>query len=159
MSENESSLLTQAGVIGRTLQELQRVDPGAAPLAGLHEQAVGALRELQTELSRYADKVDVDPARLQQLEERLNLIHSLKRKYGATLAEVIAFGEEARRKLQASNSAMPNWRASTPRLQKLEAELRRAGEELSAKRRKVIPRLAKAVSQTTRRPRLQTKQV
>ena len=53
------------------------------------------LRELQSELSRYADKVDVDPARLAELEERLNLIHSLKRKYGATLAEVIAFGDEA----------------------------------------------------------------
>ena len=100
LGENESSLLTQSGVIGRVLAELQRVDAGAANLTALHAQAGETLRELQTELSRYADKVDVDPARLAELEERLNLIHTLKRKYGATLAEVIAFGTEAKQKLQ-----------------------------------------------------------
>ena len=92
-------MLAQAGAVGRALQELQRVDPGAAHLVELHAQAVGTLRELQAALSRYAEKVDVDPARLAELEERLDLIHSLKRKYGATLAEVIAFGEEAKQKI------------------------------------------------------------
>ena len=42
LSENENSLLTQAGAIGRTLQELQRVDSGAANLVELHSQAVSA---------------------------------------------------------------------------------------------------------------------
>src|SRR5439155_7042303 len=100
LGENESSLVSQAGIIGRALQELQRVDSTAAPLLALHEQALSGVRELQTELSRYAEKLEVDPARLQQLEERLNLIHSLKRKYGGNIAEIIAFGNEARAKLQ-----------------------------------------------------------
>ncbi len=100
LSENESSLLTQSGAIGRVLAELQRVDSGAANLVGLHAQAGETLRELQTELSRYAEKVDVDPVRLAELEERLNLLHLLKRKYGATLREVIAFGDEVKQKLQ-----------------------------------------------------------
>ena len=146
LSENETSLLTQAGIIGRTLQELQRVDTSAAPLLTLHGQAVSALHELQAELSHYADKADLDPARLQLLEERLNLIHSLKRKYGATLAEVIAFGEEARRKLQSleHRDAEVGW--LNAELQKLDADLWRAGQALSAKRRKLIPQLSKAVS-------------
>ena len=50
-------------------------------------------------LSHYTDKVDMDPDQLQQLEERLNLLHSLKRKYGATIQAMIAFGEEAAQKL------------------------------------------------------------
>ncbi|HEX7570168.1 MAG TPA: AAA family ATPase, partial [Verrucomicrobiae bacterium] len=104
LSENEASLLTQSGVIGRVLAELQRVDAAATNLVELHAQAGETLRELQTELSRYADKVDVDPARLAELEERLNLLHTLKRKYGATLAEVIAFGDEAKQKLQSLES-------------------------------------------------------
>ena len=104
LSENESSLLTQSGVIGRVLVELQRVDSGAENLVALHASAGETLRELQMELSRYADKVDVDPARLAEVEERLNLIHSLKRKYGATLAEIIAFGDEAKEKLQSLES-------------------------------------------------------
>ena len=60
--------------------------------------------------------MDVDPARLAELEERLNLIHSLKRKYGATLAEVIAFGDEAKTEIAVARiAATPNWRDSMPR--------------------------------------------
>jgi DNA repair protein RecN (Recombination protein N) len=146
LSENENSLLAQAGAIGRGLAELQRVDAGAGKLVELHAQAGETWRELQTELSRYADKVEVDPARLAELEERLNLIHSLKRKYGATLAEVIAFGEEARTKLQALESRDAELARLKAARDKLDAEISSAGKKLSAARKKVIPQLAKAVS-------------
>jgi DNA repair protein RecN (Recombination protein N) len=145
LSENENSLLTQAGAMGRTLQELQRVDAGAANLVELHAQAAGSWRELQSELSRYAEKVDVDPARLAELEERLNLIHSLKRKYGASLAEVIAFGDEAKQKLAQLESRDAELARLNAALEKLDAELSGAGKKLSAARKKVIPQLAKAV--------------
>ena len=142
---NDPSLLTQAGAVGRTLQELRRVDAGADALVELHGQAASALRELQSELSRYAEKVDVDPAQLQRLEERLDLLHSLKRKYGSTLAEVIAFGDDAKRRLAQLESRDGELTRLNAELEKLDAELLRAGKELSAKRRKIIPQLAKAV--------------
>jgi DNA repair protein RecN (Recombination protein N) len=145
LGENENSLLTQAGAIARTLQELQRTDSGAASLLELNSQAVGAWRELQSELSRYAEKVDVDPAQLQQLEERLNLIQSHKRKYGATLAEVIAFGDEAKIKLQSLESRDVELARLNSELQKLDAEMLSAGKKLSLARKKIIPQLAKAV--------------
>jgi len=138
-------LLTQAGAVGRTLQELRRVDAGADALVELHGQAASALRELQSGLSHYAEKVDVDPAQLQRLEERLDLLHSLKRKYGATLAEVIAFGDDAKRRLASLEQRDGELARLNGELQKLDAELLRAGKELSAKRRKIIPQLAKAV--------------
>ena len=97
LSENENSLLTQSGAIGRMLAgTCSAWTPARRIWSSCTRRPAATLRELQTELSRYADKVDVDPARLAELEERLNLIHSLKRKYGATLAEVIAFGDEAK---------------------------------------------------------------
>ena len=145
LSENESSLLTQSGVIGRVLAELHRVDAGAANLVELHTQAGETLRELQTELSRYADKVDVDPARLAELEERLNQLHSLKRKYGATLAEVIAFGAEAKQKLQSLESRDAELARLNAALEKLDGEILAAGKKLSTARKKMIPPLAKAV--------------
>jgi DNA repair protein RecN (Recombination protein N) len=145
LGENDNSLLTQAGAVGRALQELQRVDAGAGALVELHGQAASALRELQSELSRYAEKVDVDPAQLQLLEERLNFLHSLKRKYGATLAEVIAFGDDAKRRLAQLESRDGELARLNGELQKLDAELLRAGKDLSAKRRKIIPQLAKSV--------------
>lgn len=146
LAESESSVLTEAGIVGRTLQELQRIDPGAGGLVSLHEQATANLRELQSELSRYADRVDVDPARLAELEERLNLLQSLKRKYGPTLADVIAFGEEATRKLQLLESRDAELVRLNAALAKVDAELSRAGQQLSAKRKKVIPKLSKAAS-------------
>jgi DNA repair protein RecN (Recombination protein N) len=145
LSENENSLLTQLGVIGRVLAELQRVDSGAENLVALHAQAGETLRELQIELSRYADKVDVDPARLAEVEERLNLIHSLKRKYGSSLAEVIAFGDEAKTKLAALESRDAELARLNAVLEKLDAEILGAGKKLSAARKKIIPQLAKAV--------------
>ena len=145
LGENENSLLMQAGAIARTLQELHRTDSSAAGLLELNSQAVGAWRELQSELSRYAEKVGIDPAQLQQLEERLNLIQLLKRKYGATLAEVIAFGEEAKSKLQSLESRDVELARLNSELQKLDAEMLSAGKKLSAARKKVIPQLAKAV--------------
>jgi len=144
LSENETCLLTQAGLLGRTLQELQRLDAAAAPLLALHEQTAAGLRDLQAELSRYAGKADIDPAALPPLEERLNLLHSLKRKYGATLAEVIAFGAEARRKLQTLEQRTAELDRLNTALQQLTAELWRAGQALSAARRKVIPLLTQA---------------
>ena len=146
LGENENSVLTQAGLMGRTLQELQRIDEGASAILTSHGQAVNTFRELQTELSRYVDKVDLDPERLRQLEERLNLIQSLKRKYGADVSEVIAFGEEARQKLRQLEERDAELSRLNAELRRTEAELRRAGQELSAKRRKVIPQLMKAVS-------------
>ena len=145
LSENENSLLTQSGAIGRVLVELQRVDSGAENLVALHAQAGETLRELLTELSRYADKVDVDPARLAEVEERLNLIHSLKRKYGTTLAEVIAFGDEAKDKLQSLESRDEELARLKAALEKLDSEILSAGKKLSAARKKIIPQLAKAV--------------
>ncbi len=145
LAENENSLLAQAGLIGRTLQELQRTDASAAALLALHEQAVSLLHDLQAQLSRYTDKVEVDPARLQELEERLDLVHSLKRKYGPAIPEIIAFGEEARRKLECLEQREAELARINAQLEKLTAELWRTGQALSSRRRKVIPQLSKAV--------------
>ena len=145
LSEDEASLLTQAGLLGRTLHDLHRIDSATAPLVALHEQALGALRELQAELSRYSETTDLDPARLSELEERLNLLHSLKRKYGTTLAEVIAFGEESRAKLETLEQRDATLKRLNADLEKLDTDLWRAGQALSARRRKLIPQLSKAV--------------
>jgi DNA repair protein RecN (Recombination protein N) len=146
LSESDNSLLTQSGVVGRVLAELQRVDAGAAELTELHAQSGGMLRELQSAVSHYADKVDVDPARLAQLEERLNLLQTLKRKYGATLADVIAFGEEAKAKLSSLEARDAELARLNAELEKLDAEILGTGKKLSAARKKIIPQLAKAVS-------------
>ena len=147
LGEQDDSLLRQAGELGRTLQALQRLDPGAALLLEAHQQAAAAWGELQTALRRYADNVEVEPDRLRLLEERVNLLHALKRKYGATLAAVIAFGEEAGRSLQNLEGRDAELVRLNGALEKVRAEIQRAGRELSDQRRHAIPKLAKAAMQ------------
>jgi DNA repair protein RecN (Recombination protein N) len=146
LDEDDNSMLSQAGLLGRTLQELQRVDTSGTALLALHEQTVSNLRELRAELAHYLDKLDIDPARLQQLEERLNLLHSLKRKYGGSVAEINAFGEEAGRRLESLQQRDAELARLNCDLGKVTSELLRAGQALSVQRRKLIPQLSKAVS-------------
>ncbi len=144
LSENEGSLLSQAGELGKTLQALQKIDAGADEAMTSHDQAAEALYEVQTALRRYADGIEVDPAHLHEVEERLNLIHSLKRKYGGTLAEVIYFGDEAEKKLQSLEQRDAELARINMGLKKFAKELESVGQELTAQRKKAIPKLAKA---------------
>jgi len=145
LSDNDGALLTHAGALGRTLQELRRIDASAGALVALHEQAVALQRELQNELSRYADRIDLDPSRLAELEEILNRIQSLKRKYGPTLAEVMAFETEVRQKLRSLEGRDAERARLNGELAELEKKIVAAGQALSAKRRKAIPQLTRAV--------------
>lgn len=146
LADGDDALLDRAGAVGRSLAELARIDGSAQSLVELQEQATAALRELQRELSRYADSIELDPARLQELEQRLNLIQGLRRKYGASVEEVLAFGKEARAKLDALESRDVELARLNQELQENEKAIRQAGAELTAARKKVIPKLAKAAA-------------
>lgn len=144
LAEGDDALLDRLGAVGRSLQELARIDSSAAGIVELQEGAANSLRELQRELSRYADGVEIDPARLHELEQRLNLLQGLKRKYGNTVDEVIAFGNEAREKLAALESRDAELARLNEELRANEGAIWQAGQELTAARKKVIPKLAKA---------------
>jgi DNA repair protein RecN (Recombination protein N) len=145
LAEGDDTLTTRVGHVGRLLQDLARLDAGAAELLATHERAVEQLRELQSGLTHYVDRVDLDPGRLRELEDRLNLIQSLRRKYGGTVDAVVAFGEEARQKLQQLEGRDAELARLNADLQVAETELRRLGVALTASRRQAIPKLAKAV--------------
>jgi DNA repair protein RecN (Recombination protein N) len=145
LNDEDDSLLTRAGQLGRILLELQRIDSDTGAFPALHEQVVGCLGELQAGVSRYVDRIDLDPDRLRQLEERLNLIQSLKRKYGQTLSDVIAFGESSRERLEALEGREAEISRLDQEREQLDAELLHLGRELHARRRKLLPRLEKSV--------------
>jgi DNA repair protein RecN (Recombination protein N) len=145
LSENETSLVNQAGVLGRTLQELVRLDSAAADFVQTHEQCVSILHELRKALDDYAETVELDPARMQQLSDRLDVINSLKRKYGPSLTQVVAFGEEASQKVASIEQHDAELGRIDSELSRLEGELWQAGRALSARRRKLLPLLGQAV--------------
>lgn len=146
LAEKEESILVQAGIVGRAVQELGKLDPAAQTISEQHAQAVAGLNDLLQEVSRYCDKLEVDPVALQELEERLNLVQSLKRKYGSTIEEVLSFEEEASRKLRALEQRDEELAKLNAELVRVEAELLTTGQALSARRKKVVPQLTRAVS-------------
>jgi DNA repair protein RecN (Recombination protein N) len=144
--EQDDSLLSQAGQVARQLQELAALDPATADFLQEHQQAVEMLGEVVGSISNYLDRVEVDPARLQELEERLNLVQSLKRKYGATVSEILAFGEEARKRLAGLEHQEEELERLSREQEAIESKLRQLGQRLSRKRRAVIPKLCDDVS-------------
>jgi DNA repair protein RecN (Recombination protein N) len=146
LGEGETALVTQWGALGRLLHELKRLDAGAANLTETQEQVSETLNELQRGLSQYADKLDLDPARLAELEERLNLLQSLKRKYGPTIEAILAYGENAARELHSLEQRDAELERIHAALAEVDAGLAKTGRELSRKRAKVIPALAKGVA-------------
>jgi len=146
VSENEISLLDRSGDLGRVLADLQQVDESAAALVELHEHARANLQELQNELGAYADRVDIDPAQLHALEERVNLTQLLKRKYGGSIEAVLEFGAEAAKKLAALESRDEKLVRLNSELETLQTEIVSAGKTLTAQRKKLIPKLTQAVT-------------
>ncbi|MBL9135711.1 MAG: DNA repair protein RecN [Verrucomicrobiales bacterium] len=146
LAENDDALLARAGHLGRSLQEMERLDPASGGWSDAMARLNDAMRDLRSEISHYADRLDVDPARLAHLEERLDLLHSLRRKYGATVERILAFGEEARRQLQQLEGRDAELVRLQSELEKVETTLAIHGADLTAQRRKTIPRLTKGVS-------------
>jgi DNA repair protein RecN (Recombination protein N) len=95
LSELDNSVLNQLGETQRLLRELEKIDPSLAENSRAHAAAVIELTDIARTLDRYAEKLDLDPEQLAQLEERVTLLETLKRKYGGSVSEVIAFGEIA----------------------------------------------------------------
>ena len=147
LSEADDAIQLQLGSLGRTLQELVRLDSTASGLAENHSQAVELLSDLQIELSRYQDKVEMDPSRLAEIEERLAVVQNLKRKYGSTISQVLEFGSEAQKKLQALESRDVELIRIQQNLATLESEIQIQGQALTVARTKLLPKLGKYVAQ------------
>jgi DNA repair protein RecN (Recombination protein N) len=145
LDDEEDSLFTRCGQLGQQLRQLERVDADAANLLELHEQAASLLRDLQSELSAYLDRVDLDPAALQELERRFNTLQTLKRKYGPELADVIAFGRESAEKLASLESRDAELERLNREMARLDGELEREAAALTKARRKILKKLGDAV--------------
>ncbi|MFS8514339.1 MAG: AAA family ATPase, partial [Planifilum fulgidum] len=75
------------------LEEIRRFDESVGPVAELVQSAAYQVEEAIRLLGRYRDELEFVPERLNQVEERLDLIHQLKRKYGDTIESILAYGE------------------------------------------------------------------
>ncbi len=129
----------------RVLGQLERLDPTTGPWRELLDGAFAQADELARMVRAYADGLDLDPARLEAVERRREVVFRLAQKYGPTLADVLQTGERARAELDTLDTAALDLAALRERRAATAAHLERAAAALSAKRRKAAARLGRDV--------------
>ena len=146
-SDDASSARDLLGAAAQRLAQLQHLDPSVAPLAEMAEAAGLQLEEMGGALRAYRDGVEYDPERLAQVEERLGAIFSLKRKYGGTVEEILAFAEGAEAELAGLAGREQAILALEADEASLHRELGSVAGELSAGRRRAARSLERHVEE------------
>lgn len=98
--ESQLSASTQLQAAHRSLGELVRFDSSLNPLSETLENARAQVEDASFELGRYLEGLEFDPARQAEVEDRLSTIEKLKRKYGPTVDDVLAYDENVRERLE-----------------------------------------------------------
>jgi DNA repair protein RecN (Recombination protein N) len=120
-----------------------------APWATIEERLRGVSAEvadLASELRSTLEAITDDPEQLAAVRARRQLLHDLRRKYGATETEVIAYAAEAAERLDELEQREANAARVEARLAELDAELARVERKLGEQRREAAPRLAQAAT-------------
>ncbi|MCP4141365.1 MAG: DNA repair protein RecN [Chloroflexi bacterium] len=127
------------------LAALAKIDPSQAEIHERAELILENLGDISRDLRLYLEKVEYNPSRLQDVEERLDLLQNLKRKYGGSIEAVIAFGADASRELKTISTA-------SERMDELEKEektllktLSAHGKKLSDKRKAAAKKMSKGI--------------
>jgi DNA repair protein RecN (Recombination protein N) len=150
LAEADDSALSQLAETQRLLRELEKIDPAAAELSSGHAAAVVELSEIARSLTQYAERLDLDPAQLASLEQRVSLFETLKRKYGGSIAEVIAHGERAAERIRQIENRDEELERLAREIETEKAAVQRAGQALHKLRAKAAPKLSQLVRQNLR---------
>jgi len=133
------------GQVVHHLRELARLDPTLDSITEQAHTLSDEVNDLSRSLRSYQENIEFNPRRLDQVEERLSLMHTLKKKYGESIEAVLHFAQEARRQRENITNA-------AERIEELESEetsllstLKEQGVVLSDKRHQEAERLAKLI--------------
>src|SRR5712692_4015467 len=150
LSEADDAVLSQLAETQRLLRELEKIDNSISPFVMGHETSVLELSEIARSLSHYAEKLDLDPAQLAALEQRVSLFETLKRKYGGTIGEVIEFGQRAAERMRKIEGRDAELERLAGEIEKVRAQMNRSGEALSKQRTKTAPKLSENIRRNLR---------
>src|SRR5882762_6532580 len=150
LAEADESIISQLGETQRLLRELEKIDGSIAQFSSTHAASVVELSEVARALSTYTEKLDLDPQQLAALEQRVSLFETLKRKYGGSIAEVIAFGERAAERMQKIEGRDAELERLAKEIEKVRAQMNRADEALRKLRVKAAPKLSENIRRNLR---------
>lgn len=143
--DGEQSAAAALATASKHIEEVARYDESFQEAVSTLASARIAVEDVSSNLQRYAEKIDASPQRLAQIEDRLALLDRLKRKYGATLAEVMAFGAEVSGKIRDVENRDEVLGELRGQLATASNEFLRVARQLSQQRQTAAKRMEKIV--------------
>ncbi|MBA3072392.1 MAG: DNA repair protein RecN [Anaerolineae bacterium] len=140
-----SSAVDLIGQASQLLASLARIDASQQDLAAQVEAVNAQLAEVNLDLRGYLDEIEFNPRRLEQVENRLELIHQMKRKYGGSVEAAIEYGKTTR--VQLENIANAGERIAELETDEVSAlqEAKNYAQQLTEKRKTAAQLLGSAV--------------
>ncbi|WP_337287954.1 DNA repair protein RecN [Candidatus Methylomirabilis sp.] len=143
----QGSVAGRLALIVSKLREAQRIDPRLKDVVEACETAIASVEDAAAQLRDYRESVAFDPERLEQVEGRLHEIGKLKRKYGGSIAEILACATSAEEELQRLIGSEERGQEVERELATLDEALAQQAAALTARRKAAAERLAAAVRQ------------
>jgi len=137
-----SDLIGQAA---QALEALAKIDSAQSELANQAEVLLDTMSDVVHRLRSYLEEIEFNPKRLDEVEERLDLVHSLTRKYGGSIPAVIASGENARKQLETITGAADRINELEIQEAKLLEKLGKQGLALSDKRKSAATKMGDGI--------------
>jgi DNA repair protein RecN (Recombination protein N) len=144
--DNSVSAADSLGETLAYLSEIVALDPSIKPLADQVAEAQALTSEAAQAVASYAADVESDPARLAEIDARLDAIDALRRKYGDSISEILVFADEARGRLQQLGDSDERLRTLSKEAVGVESGLSRSAGDLRERRLAAADRLALAIA-------------
>lgn len=133
------------GQAAQAIAALAKIDEGQSELAAQADAMLDMMADMVHSLRAYLEEIEFNPKRLDDVEERLDLIHALTRKYGGSIPAVIAHGEDAAKQLETISGASERIAELEMQEANLLNTLAAQGVALSEKRKSAAQRMSKGI--------------
>jgi DNA repair protein RecN (Recombination protein N) len=146
----DDAATTRLNEAARACEEAGRIDDQSRAAFEQLADGIAAIEDVASTVRARREAIEFDPVRFEEIEERLSLIAALKRKYGNTVDEVLAFcaqREEAVRKITHRDEEVARL---SKEMARLESNLMERARELSGARKKAAKRLVGAIERNLR---------
>ncbi len=143
--DSEGSCLEQLSDAASRIRDMLNFDADARELLDIIDSTIPQIEEAALLLRKFKDKYDIDPDRLSELDERLELIKRLEKKYGEGIDEILKYRDKAEKELEGLHQLDEQQEALEAELNSKENELRAMAEGLSKKREVNAKRMEKMV--------------
>jgi DNA repair protein RecN (Recombination protein N) len=143
--DSEGSCLEQMSNAVLRIRDMLNFDPDAKELLNIVDSIIPQIEDAALLLRKFKDKYDIDPQRLTELDERLDIIKRLQKKYGEGVDEILKYKDKAEEELKSLQYADEQQEALETELNAKDNELKAMAEGLSEKRLATAKKMEKLI--------------